>query len=557
MYRMVIVDDNPRDRAGLQRMLDWESMGITIVATYEDGAEALEHILRVQPDILVTDVDIPNINGIEMTKQLKKLLPELKIVFMSCHSEFTFVKSAMDLNSFGYILKPIALPELKGVISKVLQEYESEHHEEQEKQQLQKEKEEALAGLHRSLPYLQEQFLRELMFGAGYTTEEVAQQLSFLQLHIPQTSLLQVIIFEIMPSESSAELTPAKADDRYFTVFKLKKLIHSFGTMKLRFFHQQVTDSSLVTIVLHDEYAEEKHHTEILDMIVSVKEAIHELLNKEVRVGLSTMTKELLELAQLYKQANFAVKAKYYSEDQSIVYYSDIADTKESAPGTLVDLQELHRLTAELLNDPDEPDIRSILERALGGSPPLTLEQLQLVAFTMLQFLRAAFLEQDHSAAAILELDHLLKQNMLTFRDPSDGIAWLEKSVQAVLHQSHNSRSSVQQFIVDTVKRMVREQYAEQLTLNVIAKQVNYSTIYANKLFKKETGQTIFDYLTAYRMEKAKELLKQPHSRIYLVAEEVGYTNKSHFCLSFKKHTGLSPTEYKNRYSSNEMELRG
>ena len=101
------------------------------------------------------------------------------------------------------------------------------------------------------------------------------------------------------------------------------------------------------------------------------------------------------------------------------------------------------------------------------------------------------------------------------------------------------------ELMVDNIKAIIADQYREPITVQTIADQVYLSPSRINSIFKAITGRTIFDYLTEYRMEKAKELLKDPYSRIYLVAQQVGYANKSHFCLVFRKYTGLTPSEYK------------
>ncbi len=170
-----------------------------------------------------------------------------------------------------------------------------------------------------------------------------------------------------------------------------------------------------------------------------------------------------------------------------------------------------------------------------------------MVSFLIVNIVRLILVEKNESFENIFGEEYILWNKLNNFETIKNIRQWMYNILKTINEYLVSKHQSLHVQIVENIKEIIRNRYHEQLTIGEVAESLYFSALHANNIFKKETGKTIFDYLVEYRIEKAKELLKDPDIRIYLVAEKVGYNNKSHFCLTFKKYTGMTPAEYKNK----------
>jgi two-component system response regulator YesN len=200
-----------------------------------------------------------------------------------------------------------------------------------------------------------------------------------------------------------------------------------------------------------------------------------------------------------------------------------------------------------LLEVCDGETVVSFLETYLPGSTQYDKRYVQSVAYSIVNLLQIVLTEQNLEPSRVIGRLGRLQYKL----DKCSRIHDVRRLLHAVMDDSiayvARTHADARERIVADIKNVIARRYREHVTVSDIAESVSYSASQANVIFKSATGRTIFDHLSAFRIEKAKELLRDPYSRIYLVAEEVGYRNKSHFCLQFKKATGLTPQQYKSR----------
>ncbi|MFC4776607.1 response regulator [Paenibacillus sp. GCM10023252] len=543
MYSMVIVDDNPRDREGVRTALDWSLLEIDIVGSFEDAAEALDRMDELQPHILLTDVDMPIINGIEMTKRLKVSHPEIKVIFMSCHDEFDFVKSAIDLHSYGYILKPIDEEELRSAVEKALEVYQTKRKLEDEKRRLQVERQDMREHFLRTLPQLQEQYIRELLFGAAYEETSIRENLDYLQLQLPESCMTQVILIEL-PEVSSQHIHVP--DTIYFAAYVIKKYLSQSKSDQLTLIPLSTSGTEVAAVVLYKSCGASNLQTAIMDLLVELKEELNKDYQWSVSIGISSASDQIADWAELYRQASEALHAKFYTDDDHIVTYEEIKSSQVIIFDRNFDFAELYKQLRELLAQGDSEQVERFVQELLR-SHKLREHEVKHVVFSVIHLLQSILLELQLPLTPVFTGELSLWEELSAHKNLREVHSWLAAKLTAVLEYVNRLRSGSSGPIVERIKQIIGEQYHEHLTIGDIAKHVNYSAIHANNLFKKETGKTIFDYLTEHRMERAKELLRDPQSKVYVVAEQVGYTSKSHFMMSFKKYAGCSPTTYKHQ----------
>lgn len=540
MYSLIIIDDNPRDRRGIRELIESERLDIEIIHEFEDAEEALSRLSGTKPDIVLTDIDMPGMDGIQMTKCLKRQWPDLKVVFMSCHNEFDFVKSAIDLDSYGYLLKPIHRKDLRQTLMKVLTDYSAEQERQEEKRLLLAERAEHHARLKEMRPMLQEQLLRDILYGAAYQEQEIAENLSYLQFPVRPPFAVQLALFNMPGGRHNHE--GRSLDDQYFHAFRIKNLIHAFDFPGVVLFPLQLSKSLLAVILFGQSHC--GNEGTLLDCMIAMKEAVEAAAKSQIQAGVSIVSHTLSHLPDLFRQASEALSSGYYSDHSLVVLYEDIAGGETAPLGQPHQLAGIHAGLKQLLPQCGKEDLEQFVSRYLSLKARYSEHEVKSFLITVISLTQMVLLEYGVAADSLLDPRMLQYQGILHSPSLKEVRSWLAD-------QLGHAASLIAQTRLDNgelswrIKEIIKARYTEKLTSHDIAKLVNFSAVHSNFMFKRETGQTIFDYLTEFRMNKAKELLSEPNSKVYLVAEQVGYRNKSHFCLAFKKYTGMSPNEYK------------
>ena len=538
MYKILVVDDNPYDRKGIKSILDNGNLQLEVLATCSNGAEVVERLEELKPDIILSDISMPIMNGIEMTKVLKEKEVDVKIIFMSCYYEFEYVKSAIDLDIYGYVLKPVVPKDLIGAVSKVIDELEAEN-------SARKEKKEILEQLNNSLPSLQDEFLRELLFGSFSQYEEICKRSRFLKMDFPENHSIYILSVEINDYERFTSCIDI--DDRYLAMYSIKNLLTSFNSSFMNIYPIQVSSKEFAAVIFCNIPTQDENHTVLLDTVLLMKDEISRKLNLSITIGISKASKNITDIPILYQQSLNAIKTRFYSNITKIIFFDEIEEMQNMNFEEMVNLQDMYKEVKEIAISDNEKDITAFLDKYLSARTILQGEHyVKSFTYSLVNIFQIVLIEMEISIDDIFDQKQLIWQKLNNFETIIDVKMWLYNIIKMSIEHINKIQKSGYGQIVENIKNVIKNNYMKHLTINDIAKAINFSPGHANNIFKIETDRTIFDYLTEFRMEKAKELLKDPYSRIYMVMEEVGYTNKSYFCLAFKRHTGLTPMEYKN-----------
>lgn len=350
MYKMLIVDDNPRHRRNAANITNWDALEISIVGEYANGKLALDNIDTSNPDIILADVSMPVMDGIEMARLLKESHPNIKIIFMSCYDEFEYVRSAIDLDAYGYILKPFKAEELIRVIKKVLNIYKVED-------ALQKEREEMAQYINQSLPLLQEQFLRELLYGTCSANEDILKRWRFLKMELPQNYKVRVIVFHL--NIDPAEQTRDDMDYKYLTSYTIKRIIDNMSC-NCKLYSLQSSSMEYSIIAIKDDAvpeSPEKDSNDFWNIVVKLKEDIKAKLNIDIVIGISNTSDNIRDIYILNQQALSALNTKVYTNGSQMILYQEIEDAQNASFEEKVNLQELFMEVKQLLSRGGTGDI--------------------------------------------------------------------------------------------------------------------------------------------------------------------------------------------------------
>ncbi|MCM3631124.1 response regulator [Paenibacillus glycanilyticus] len=558
MFKLIIVDDNKYERMGIRQAVDWAVLGIEVVGTFANGADALASVGELHPDLIVTDIAMPMMNGIVLAERVREQYPAIKIIFTSCHSDFEFAKSAVNLGVYGYVLKPIISGELEAAVRGVLEEMT-------ERERMERERAGMLRQLEGMLPLVQEQFFKELLLGNFRDEGDIRERIDFLRVFVPNNSSFAVLALDVREKEEKTGGESSRSIvDAYYQSYTIKKAVvaleqrASIGTAaegagsppreasrerRVSAYPVQMAGDSFSVLLFGES-------DQFLETAVDLHMMIAERLNRSVIIGMSQTSASLADMAELYRQARQAALTTFYEGSSPIIAYSEIEDRAERSPFDAVPgLESLYGDVKALLSYGGEEGIDEFLDKYLivpGGGAP-SESYVKVFVFMTLNLASVQLEEANKSFRILLGEEPAVWSRVNGLSSVKEARGWLRHILRELREQLTERNPTKNQKVVDQIREIIGQRYSEPLTIEDISKSVYLSGRHANHIFKKETGQTIFDYLIDYRIGVAKGLLKEQDSKVAVVAEEVGYVNTSYFCLAFKKNVGMTPAEYKNK----------
>ncbi|WP_263559859.1 response regulator transcription factor [Paenibacillus polymyxa] len=515
MIKVVIVDDEPKLRQGLQTLIPWESLGFTVTATAANGKEALEVIQEKSPDVVIVDIRMPVMDGLQLIEHLRSDGHHLHFMILSGYADFEYAKQAIKYGVCGYLLKPVDIVEMSASLKQVRERIEEER--------LQREwrKKEVI---NRDL------YLHSLLVSQEKTEDPTKLRSKAVEADLLWTHYEVVVVY---PRVSEVD----RSDVAYQLSNGLKATIE--GQMR-----GLVTVIPPYTVLLLNEPLRGRQRRETL---------YNEIRNAADKVRFAAATGGGVtapeDICKSFLKAQEAVKRSFFSEKNRLLDPYPFFSPSLASPGLSVDKAE---------ETMEEFIFRLYYSLEVGN---------QNVILPLLNEVAAFFLQQGQDEKSIKESFFFLSNaiihkltagfcielketeevsrflNGIYQHDHLDDL--LEETYRFLLALAKDSepRGKEQEF-----KKMIdfiHKHYADNLRLEALAGLLNYSTAYLGQLFKNKTGEYFNTYLDRVRIHKAKELLDQG-MKVYEVAESVGYTSVNYFYSKFKRYEGCSPSEYRN-----------
>lgn len=545
LYRLLIVDDEPTVRFGLRSYFEWSSYGIEVMGEADDGDVALELIEKEQPDLILTDVRMPNLDGITMSQQIYARYPQCKIIFVSGHDDADYLKSALQVSATDYIFKPVNLQELSAVIERVVKDLDAERTERHHK-------EEMLVKLNESMPLLREKFLLSLVGGSA-PKQDLHKRVEFLGLQLPVHVTYWVVVVSV---DDLAEIIDSRSErDRQLLWYSVLNICQELMDKYLRGYAFEYQNGEFVAALTADSDEEiAMDAAEALFTLASdIQKNIELYLKLSVTIGISDQVLDLSSLVHAYKQAREAVDHKWYLGKKKIITMNSMESLQLDAASSVgynhaYNEALLSAIKASQLDKMSEAidlifiDLNLNRRNGLKYGRNICLQIVLSVGQLLLEFsLQSSELEELESSLleALFEKETLIEMRYL-----------VESYLAVVFERIREKRTSKMANLVERVRALIEVKYADGgLTTAEIGKAVYLTPTYVSLLFKQETGQTINEYLTQVRVNKAKELLRDPQYKFYDICYAIGYTDPSYFTKLFKKITGVTPSVYRDNYA--------
>jgi two-component system response regulator YesN len=527
MKKIVIVDDNETTLEGLHKSINWHAIGAEVYATFTRAVEVVNLIDEVEIDLIISDICMPQMSGLDLSKAILAKKPYMKIILISAYDDFEYAKEAIRLGVCDYVEKPIDYAYLSQVASSVLAKSQQEQN--------------ILEQLKLSRPALMQKFYSDLITSSpDYSEFHLFDQAAYLNLDLTQVEYVCAII----QIDNFIE-TKEKFGIEYYHVLILTllgEIEHSFGWCSLVYCFTQT--NNLIVILGNSLRQKSEFHSRVY-------EQLSELSNKNkayplsLTIGIGDSVPSIWHISVSYQNAKQAVGYKFIFGEGHIF---DIQDIRTNAPSSLYFIVGNEEKLIQLISQKDLLGIRGFTDYLTSEWSSHYYEKNGILAsiYSLLARLIRFFSDTGIDALPIMECISELFSNLDRYKT----VAQLGDRLYDICILACNKlQQSVETYhtqIAGNVTDFIDQHYMDlSLNLNTISSFVNVSPTYLGTLFKKAKGQNISDYLTSVRINKAQNLLRHTNMKIMDICEKVGYANQYYFSTNFKKRTGETPSDYR------------
>jgi len=536
MYKLMIVDDEEIIRNGLVNSINWSMHGYSVVAVAENGKKALEAAKSVKPDIILTDIYMPIMDGIEFTKEVRKLYPEVIVIFLSGYNEFTYAQKAIEVGIFRYLTKPIMEEELLLVLGEASKDLE---HKELEKHQISKLK----ALIRDSLPLLKERFFLNLVKGV-FSEREIHNKLDYFGISIEASHFFCMIIsmdeyFILSENQSESDLNLLK-----FAIQNISEEVLSEIGSTVFFFEEKRNEIGVLFCYKDDS------ETSMLGLLhpvlQKIQDAVRRYLKTTVSIGIGRSCRRLKDISTSYREAEASLEYRTAFGKNSIIYFGDIGEPdKGTIPYAIFEkaseLVKAVKSGDEGLSMNIVTDIFESIKQENG----LKKAHIHLMVVEIINKFIRVVLEFGADISEVYG-DGFTPFTLLNYDTLEDISLKLRELTNRTIEFVNSRHKAVSRNFVEKAKEFINDNYMKEgLNLSKIAENVHVSPGYLSQLFKQVTGESCIEYLTKVRINQAKKLLKETTLKAYEIACRVGYGDSQYFSTCFKRYVGVSPTDYR------------
>ena len=531
LYSILLADDEEEVRKGIIRKIDWENLGFQVVGDAENGQEALEKIEQLKPDVVMTDIRMPYMDGLTLSKRIRQKYPSTKILIFSGYDDFEYAQQAIKLNVTEYILKPVNVEELTEILNRVRDNLDEEIEQRRNVRRLRE-------SYQNSLPILREIFLNDLVKG-NVPEGEVRARLEEYGVNILGASKwMAAVISTETPEKEEQDSLPLK---RELIPISVKQFMEDSLKQYFRFAIFNST-GNIIIIVAIDEFNTQAGFIDALED--TCKEA-RKILGVTITVGVGHESGKLEQIGESYQAAVDALG------------YQAIVGT--GGPIFIRDMEPVNRGRLQL-SQKDEV----ALETQIKFGTPETIEQMVREMMGRMEDTRVhASQYQVYMLSLVNCIMRMMQQYDMDLRqifDGQNGLAkwmddagkreeftgWLIEAACRMNEVINRRRDNTARAVIEEAKKYIKENYRNpDLSVEMICRQLQMSPAYFSTIFRKETGKTCVAYLTDIRLQRAVELLRETSDKTYVIADKVGYPAQNYFSYVFKKKFGVSPTKFR------------
>lgn len=546
MYKLILVDDEEEVRKGMLQKIDWCKYGFEIAGEAENGLEALEIAEKVVPDVVITDIKMPFMDGLTLSSKLREKFPTTKIIILTGFDEFEYAQKAIRLDVVEYVLKPISSKELIDVLINTKLKIDREIAQKKDIETLKE-------YYYKSLPLLREKFLCSLVTGK-LSRDEIMEKSKAYGLSLSGRKFVVAVAgIDFSTAQNDGDSEGSLIGTGEMGISEDRELI-KFAVLNIC---QEVLDKyGCGTVFINNDYiviifaSEDMSSDAFMEKVPSILDEIHQNIMKyyklPIRIGIGSYYSDIENTNYSYKNAVSAMDYSMIMGNNPIIYIEDV-EPKRSKRLKFDELKKRSLITSIKVGTPEE--ISNTIEKlfidvleAKNSYKDYQIFLLEILT-TILKVARDLNVDMDN----LFGVNYNLFVEIYKFKDLRKVREWIKSiCIKIRSYISQERQDSCKQIVSDAVEYL-KENYSDsEITIDKVCKMLHISPAYFSSLFKKETKLTFVNYLTHIRMEAAKELLRSTNLKTFEIAKKVGYSEPNYFSYCFKKNFGISPSEYRN-----------
>ncbi|WP_160725149.1 response regulator transcription factor [Bacillus sp. USDA818B3_A] len=513
-YKVLLVDDEKIIVEGISSLVDWKSLDTELVATARNGIEAYEKIRALKPDIVISDIKMPGMDGLTLVSKINEEFPTIKFILLSGFSEFEYAQTAMHYGVKNYLLKPCNEDKIAAALNDIISELKDQKAQDTFISELREK-------YKKAQPYIKTRLLTEFLTSKSYSNKD----LSYYQ---------QLFDIEIKDQEVRLILFKLEGDFSYEHLFAIKNIGEEiFDSILL---NSNIGENAL--FLIEDQGHSEKLH----DQIEQIRELINEYYKRDTTVAISEGG-PIRKARNLYREAMECLEHRFYLGEGSIITKNDILPSNKDCPkgDFIIDEQQI----VLKIKSGHVQDVCKEISRAFEKMAELRMG-IHLTKSYCIQLYMAIIqtVDTEHMQDYLMGTSALLK--METVQHMKE---YIETTAKKMTNEYYNHFKSKQSSVISKVIEVVKSNLRNpDLSLKMVANEYLFmNPDYLGKLFKEETGQRFSVYLTKIRIEKALEyILTMDDIKVGTLADMIGFgNNPQYFSQVFKKYTGYKPSEYR------------
>ncbi len=521
-YKLIIVDDENEVRGRVTEKISTQR-GFEVVGTASNGYDAIDLIEKLSPHVVLTDIKMPYIDGLELASIIQQDYPTIRVAFLSGYDEFDYAQKAINLNVISYLTKPVTSDDISQFLKRIKEELDREAEEQHNIQQLQDQ-------YHATIPLLTENYLTSLLMNPS--PHKKSEQPKPMNIAI-QGDYIVVQVKADMPRGEYSILEHEKQK------ISLRSLMEkTFKRHNILFHCLQFAGSIICLIQVEGDTFAKRMDTIFFEMI----KLSEKILSTNIHIGVSNPYHSILDLSTPYEETNRALHHASYLGPSDIVYINQLQ--KPSSDTYTLPIGELQNL--EYIAKMGTLEEVSMAFKNLGNS--LANRRMNQLAFQSFLIHLAHIVTSVGESLELVSYrgkEGSLLQVLGQFQGVEEALDWGLKRVTQIREENVEKNVSRAEALFQKALNLIAIEYTNpKLAMVNISDTLKISQSYLSLLFKQH-NMTFVKYLTSIRIEKAKELLARTPQRIIEVAEKCGYSDVYYFSHSFKKYEGVSPKRYR------------
>lgn len=514
VYKVLIADDEPIMRKAMQTLIDWNAIGCRLAFVASSGQEVMEYLQRETPDILILDIRMPGVDGIELAQYVYEEKLPVKVILLTAYADFSYAQNAVKYDVVDYVIKSGVFDELITAIERAKTAI--------------RESEINKKGKYQDI--LKENFFKAVFDGALYLPEEILESAEQVGVVGKREWMVMIIRFRMQEGRQ-----------RDYVYRSLLQFLAMVFEQQMVYGMPMKRDEMVVVLSEEKLDLEESMHTKCMQIV----EMMEKFMKMYVYIGISNCDTQLDHLKVIFDQAEFAMEEGYFYETKKINYYREMPkERQESLDAVDSYLKDLYFFIKKGMQEEASDIFQQILKcfRDSGCAKNMIFD----TGIEIQSLCKKILAEYDKLLYDVIPYERNVSQKIYQCKHISEYVEIMMTIISSTVEYI-NVAVSKKNVLIYEAEKYIDENYQNNITVSEVARNVGVSLSYLSRIYKEATGHTLIHLINLKKIEKAKEYLGETDKKVYEIAELLGFENTTYFSYFFKKNTGMSPKEYKDK----------